>query len=119
MTKDRVELDDLAKEKPEKFAELKTRWDSWANRVGVVDAKVHKAARNEYNNRRNEARKKNADADAAPPEGKMNVPANSSSPKVSIPRPSPSAGATKPISRCAAAASNAPKSIPPRPSACS
>lgn len=74
MRKDRSELNDLSKANTEKFTTLKTKWDTWADKVGVVDPKVHKAARQEYNNRRNEARKKKAAEAPSPPEGKMNVP---------------------------------------------
>jgi len=74
ITHDRTELRNLAETNKKTFNELKKKWNTWADRVGVVDAQAHRDARREYNNQRNEARKQQADAAPTPPRGKMNIP---------------------------------------------
>ena len=48
MSVDRTELNDLVKEQPETFAKLKTKWDGWAERVGVLTPKEFDAARDAF-----------------------------------------------------------------------
>ncbi|MEM8955143.1 MAG: arylsulfatase [Verrucomicrobiota bacterium] len=57
MSKDRAELIDLSKINPAIFKKLKAKWQTWADRVGVVDASEVREARQKYNRRRNDTRK--------------------------------------------------------------
>jgi arylsulfatase len=45
ISRDRTELNDLAEEHPQKFAELQSKWDAWAKRVGVLTPDEFEAVR--------------------------------------------------------------------------
>lgn len=55
---DRTELSNLAKAEPKRFAELKTKWDAWSKRVGVLTPKEFDAARIAYRESQRKSRMK-------------------------------------------------------------
>ncbi|NNE90700.1 MAG: sulfatase-like hydrolase/transferase, partial [Verrucomicrobiales bacterium] len=60
VSKDRTELNNLAKSDPGKLADLKAKWDAWSEKVGVLPPEKMKAARAEFRKRNKPKKKKNS-----------------------------------------------------------
>lgn len=56
IARDRTELKDLAKTEPERFASLKSKWDAWADRVGVLTPAEFDAARQDFRARQRKSK---------------------------------------------------------------
>ncbi|MDF1853057.1 MAG: sulfatase-like hydrolase/transferase [Verrucomicrobiales bacterium] len=63
MAQDRTELNDLTEEKPEKFAALKSKWDTWAEKVNVLTPEEFDATRKAFQEKN---RKRRPRAEARP-----------------------------------------------------
>ena len=57
IAQDRTELKNLVMTNPEKYAELKAKWDAWADDVGVIDPEAMKAARKAWNQKQKQIQK--------------------------------------------------------------
>ena len=52
MARDRTELNNLAESHPKEFGELKSKWDAWADKVGVLTPEQFDQARNAVRERK-------------------------------------------------------------------
>ena len=58
MGRDRTELNDLASVNPEKLDALKSKWDSWAEKVSVLTPEELDAARKSFKDKLREEKKR-------------------------------------------------------------